>query len=290
MSEPKERAGQDWGTVRGRVAWLLADRFGGNRTAMAAALGLTHMPVSHAVAGTRPPGSRLLRAIIERLGVNADWLLRGRGPPFADEGGRVRPRRAPVLDQPLPGRRRDRTGQELDRWEDATRLLSATQYWLRLGGGHALLAGRRPGFLLGDLLLFETDPTRFPPEDGLYGQLCAVRDPRRPDAPVALGVVTYRRAAEEDGGDRLEVEVVERPEGTAEVADEYVFRVYPGGDVRPFQRKVWVDRGDRGGGKPRRNVPASQRHEEHAWPKRIEYGAVVAVWTGLLLRLDQARP
>src|SRR5262245_9422468 len=160
MKDSKEGSGRDWGTVRERVAWLLAERFHGNRTAMAGALGLTHMAVSRVVTGTRPPGSRLLKAILERLGVNADWLLRGRGPPFAEPGGRVPPRRAPVLDEPLPGRRRDRPGQELGRWEDATRLLSATQFWLRLGGGHALLAGRRRAFRLGDLLLFETDPTR----------------------------------------------------------------------------------------------------------------------------------
>src|SRR5262245_26969398 len=78
-----------------RIDWLLKQCFGNNIAWMARALGVTHAALSRVLLGQMPSG-RMLEALAQRAGVNAQWLLggaaqgeRGRGPgavccPVAD--------------------------------------------------------------------------------------------------------------------------------------------------------------------------------------------------------------
>src|SRR5262245_37383756 len=74
---------QDWSSETKRIAWILNTQFMNNRTEMAQAIGFTNMVVSRVVGGKRPPSARLLKAIIDRLAISAEWLLHGRGQPSA---------------------------------------------------------------------------------------------------------------------------------------------------------------------------------------------------------------
>jgi len=266
---------QDWSTTTKRIEWLLVTQFNGNKTSMVKALGLTTMVISRVVSGQRPPGSRLLRSIIERLSVSADWLLHGRGEPLpGTAAGSGTAGRTPVLKTLLPGRLTGGPSQEPLRWLDSTQLLSPTQYWFFLASGHPLLAVYQRGFVGGDLLLLETDPTRFPPEEKYFERLCVVKNPRGEEPPVKLGLVYYHPGAEEEGPARLEVDTLDRSAEGLGVVEEFIFRRYPGGEVKASQRKLTLTQ-ERVISEPRLPV--------------IKYGDIVAVWTGVLLRYGYVR-
>ena len=64
----------DWSTPGRRVAWLVQDRYAGNKAACAAALGLTHTTINRVVAG-KQPGRKLLMAITQRLNAEVNKAL-----------------------------------------------------------------------------------------------------------------------------------------------------------------------------------------------------------------------
>ena len=71
----------DLGTTTLRVRWLVETRFRGNRSAFAAAIGLTHSAVAR-VFKDRAPGRKMLEAIVANLQVSSEWLISGLGQPF----------------------------------------------------------------------------------------------------------------------------------------------------------------------------------------------------------------
>src|SRR5262249_25959291 len=145
------------------------------------------------VVGGQAPGRKLLAAAAEHLAVDADWLLTGRGQPFA-----APTRGVPVALAPLPGH--PLLHQELAAcWVDvAARAPRPTQYWLGLSAEQPVLRDPARGFLERDELLMEADPGRFPEERWLGGCLCVARRAGPPPA-LKLGALTYYPAEEGEG-------------------------------------------------------------------------------------------
>lgn len=272
---------QNWGTTEKRIAWLVATRFHGNKSEMAGVLDLTHMVISRVVAGKREAGPRLIRRIIEKLGVNAEWLLHGRGEPFPDTATGSPKGRIPVFEKLLAGRLTGASDQQAERWVDGPGLLTPTQYWFVVQSGHPLPSAGERGFRAGDLLLLETDPTRFPPPERLWERLCVFNNPSGSEPPVRLGLVSYYEATIEEGPARLEADTFDGEVAERGIVEEFIFRRYPGGQVQSLQRKLALDR--------KGAVSRATSKNELVVPT-IRYGDLVAVWTGVLLRHGYARP
>ena len=282
LAVPEREAIYDWDTPGKRVTWLLNLRFKGNRSEMARAIEFSHAAIGQVVSGDKTPGGRMLTAIIEKLGVDAEWLLKGQGEPFGTRPeGPDNSRWMPVSDRLFP----DRLPQELnvlsDRTIEVPDIRPSSQYWLRLRNGEPILGEGIHGFVQDDLVLLETDPARFPTEENMREHLCAVKSAPGETPSVKLGSVDFIPGGEEDGPARLEVDTFERlPEDNVR---EIVVRHHPDGRVEGFERlcRKRLFRGEV------RYVPLDQTSMLEPPLRRIDYLDIVAVWTGILYRRNQ---
>jgi hypothetical protein len=159
-------------------------------------------------------------------------------------------------------------------------LLSPTQYWFFLSSDQPLRKAKEKGFVSGDLLLMETDPTRFPAKEWLWEHLCVVKNPRGREPRVMLGLVFFYEADVDAGPERLEAETFERDEQGLEFVDEFLFRRYSGGQVKSLHRQVPIKRK----GQVERELTPEEIPVMAPTLPKIQYGDIVAVWTGILLR------
>jgi hypothetical protein len=198
---------------------------------MARAIGFSHAAVGQVVSGAKPPGGRMLKAIVEKLGVDAGWLLEGKGEPFGAKAEVAdaavwMPVRDRLLAEPLPRELSNRTVV-------GPGYRPSTQYWYRLRATEPVLDVRPLGFRKGDLLLMETDPARFPAEEHLTDRLCAVKSAPGVEPPVKLGAVEFYPGDYEEPGS-LGVDTFEgRGKG---LVREFVVRTHPDGKVETVER------------------------------------------------------
>jgi hypothetical protein len=256
-----------WGTAAARIKWLVEARFGGNRSALAKAVGFSHTIVGRVVAGAKP-GRHLLDAVVTRLGVDRDWLDSGEGQPFPPERADG-DRGIPVAKSPLPGPPLSHQPL-LEGWIVVPEIVpSPTLYWLALKRGQPIVAKSSSGFRAGDLLLMETDPAKFPREADLFGDLCVVQAGGG-GSVLRLATVEYRGW----GGPDDEPAHIEADYHDAAKADqtviEHVYRHYPNGDIRHSQNRRPPGRGE---------APAA----EPSAPT-IRYTDIVSVWRRILRR------
>src|SRR5687768_10761114 len=118
-----EGASSEWGTVTARMRWLLESKYGGSRSAMAKATGVSLTGVIKVVTGQQTPGRRLLETILKNTDVSPAWLLSGEGPRF--RGGAI-----PVATKCLPSppvETMDTAGVP-----DLSDTYAPSRYWLRL--------------------------------------------------------------------------------------------------------------------------------------------------------------
>lgn len=281
-SEPT--SAYDWDTLEKRIKWLLETAYQGNRSEMARKTGLSHTAISKAASGEKPPGRRMLTAIVEKLNVSSDWLLLGRGQPFSSSPDAPdAPFTMPVSDRLLP----ERLPKKL-RTLTSDRIVVpgvrvASQYWFALGRGEAILGDPRRGFVRGDVILLETDPERFPALESFGDTLCVVKDEPTGKPAVQLGSVTYTPASEEGEAARLTVESFEptAPDPDAISVEDHVFRRHPDGRVEPIHRKGWVYK-SRGSERFVRLDHVVGKDE--GLTREIQPSDIVAIWTGILLR------
>lgn len=263
-----------WSTPAARIAWLVQTRFGGNRSAFAVAVGVSHTIIGR-VCGGQPPGRRLMTAIAGRLSVAPDWLLTGAGVPFRSEEG-LSTAGLPLTVRPLPGRPSEYAGwiTDMAAWPPS---LAAFEpdcfYWLELSAGDSLTHSRKQGFLRGDRLLMICDPAKFPRMSHMLNRLCAVRV----DGPteVQLASVSYVPATREDGPARLEAAFFAPP--TSEGREE-VYRHMPGGEVLHYTRRIPVTTFR---GRPR-VAPVDPVCEPDL--PTVRHADIVGVWTEILHR------
>ena len=133
----------DLGTTTLRVRWLVETRFRGNRSAFAAAIGLTHSAVAR-VFKDRAPGRKMLEAIVANLQVSSEWLISGLGQPFRQPTAVAPPVWIPVSTELLPGPVAEHRGR-LASSASATlsEVLRESTYWFQAGRRRAGPGGER---------------------------------------------------------------------------------------------------------------------------------------------------
>jgi hypothetical protein len=224
----------------------------------------------------------MLTAIVQKLGVDGEWLIQGTGEPF----GLDTKAPDPVLWMPVRDRLlAERLPRQLRALSDRTITVPgyrpSTQYWFRLTRGEPVLNRKRGsrGFLNGDHLLMETDPAKFPAEEKLLYHVCAVRSGPGVEPPVKLGAVEFSEADAEEGPRRLEVDTFDDKQ---DFVHETVIRRHPGGKVE-VEERVRQRRERRG----RVEYLPVSRLAFVPNLREIKYADIVAVWTGILYRRDQ---
>ena len=267
-----------WETLANRVKWLLETKFLGNRSHMGKAIGMTHAAVSRAATGETVPSTRMTSLIIQKLGVNAAWLIHGQGEPFAQKGeGTQTLRGTPISDVLLGDVPLNCQSQWSAATQDMLSMLSTTQYWLRLRSRSPLLGQASRGFLENDLILIEADRKLFPQQREFGEQLCVVKLGTGDKATCHLAEVTFYQASLDDGFEGLRAELLEYvpPLETGKQSPPLVSSKM---DLKVQQPKQPLN-------KPRRNI--SPRAPYEVWfPRKvtITLEQIVGFWKGLIYR------
>lgn len=162
-------------TPAGRVAYLLEHRWRGRCSEMARELKIAPSSLSRVVRGERPPGRDLLARIAQHASVNAGWLLTGMGEPFLSSDA-APPRALPLLDLPLAGPIEEQS-QLLARGRlELTKLFTPSSYCLAVRPAHPAIVAWPGEVHDGDVLVLETDASRWREEPGFVeGRICVRR-------------------------------------------------------------------------------------------------------------------
>ncbi len=214
---------------------LVRELFDGSNRKMATFINCSHSAINAVVAGNRAPGFDFLATLASHERVNPDWLLTGRGVPFADQVPSAW--RLPVTAQMLPGP----VGDHGDMLSQATfpvpqEFCFDSRYWLEVHRAGDPGVDTQGWLLPGDLLLIESERSRFPAFDTEGGSLCVVALPGK-SPPLQFAHIEIHRSWDEDG--QLEEEYAEcRPLLTeaGPVIQEYAVRRTPRGKLIPLQR------------------------------------------------------
>lgn len=252
-----------WATQADRIKWLVETRFKNNRSAMAKAIGFSHVIVGRVVAGEANPGPQFREAVVRTLNVNPAWLERGEGRPFPDESGTDG--FVPLAGDPLPGPPVAHRSLIIDHLAVPAVVPSPSVYWLELKKSQPIVAKAVMGFRARDQLLMETDPARFPRAGGLSGELCVIRR----GADHLLAVLHHRRADPDSGHERLEADFFD-PVQVERTVVEHVYRHLPDGRLEHFERSYTA-------------APNPRRTLEPELPE-VRSGDIVAVWLKITRR------
>lgn len=68
-----------------RIAWVIDEKCGGNRSKFARAIGITPAFAAQLYDGTRIPSDRTISDICREFGINEVWIRTGEGEPFQKE-------------------------------------------------------------------------------------------------------------------------------------------------------------------------------------------------------------
>jgi transcriptional regulator with XRE-family HTH domain len=272
---------EEWKSPGERVNWLIDKKFMGNRSTMARRLGFSPSTLSRVVTGEKPPGRRLLSAIVERLGVDSKWLLTGEGEPFVRASARAGlETAAPVANDLLPGPPQDcrelLTPESLDTFS----LLGPSQYWYRLKRDDPIVKNSGRGFRSGDLLLLEADRTRFPKADEMTNVICVVTLVVDGVSTRKLGVVTHYRGSSDEGPARLEANTFDLEVDTELLVKEYIIRAYQNRKAELITRDMRLKE-FRGG---QVLTPLNRASNMSTDDFEINSDNIVAYWTGILYR------
>jgi ribosomal protein S30 len=268
-----------WETPTTRVNWLLETKFGGNRSTMGKAIGMTHAAVSRAASGAAAPGTRMMSLIVEKLGVNAAWLLHGQGEPFAQENkNTLRRRGTPISDVPLGGVPQSCQSQLSAATLDMLGMLSQTQYWLRLRSRSPLLGQASRGFLENDMILIEADRKLFPQQHEFGEQLCVVKLGTGKNTTCHLAEVTFQPASPDEGDEGLVAELLEYQPQT-DTDKQFTLLLTSDGEIKVQQPKT--------SSKSSRNLrPRAPDNVSFAERVKITPTQIVGVWTGMIYRTN----
>lgn len=72
--------------IRERIAWIIDEKCGGNRSKFARAIGITPAFAAQLYDGTRIPSERTISDICREFSVNRSWMETGVGEPFVSLG------------------------------------------------------------------------------------------------------------------------------------------------------------------------------------------------------------
>lgn len=260
-------------TPAGRVKWLLATRWEGNRSAMARDVGATHTAIAKVVTDQQEPGRRLLTKIAATTDISADWLLTGRGSPYT-------PGAIPVAHRVLSGAPQEHATDLVDeKIEELPDLYTPSRYWLRVQRGEPVVKDPRQKIKMGDLLLLETAREVFPKVSDLWQTLCVIRltGPELPQ--FKLAIVDHVGRSEGDP-EHLEADVFAL-EG--ELIKQTILEESPTGDLLAYSRLVRREKSK--GPREFAGTRAVHHLDPALWPVRIKFEDVIAVCILVVRRL-----
>lgn len=259
----KKKVDPDWTTSMGRVKWILASRYGGNRSAMAKDTGVSLTGIIKVITGQQNPGRRLMEKIVQSTDISPAWLLAGEGQPLTGSA-------LPVAIGCLPGPPTE--GHALltdERVSELTELYSSSRYWLKLGAAEPVVKASGISFRVGDLLLMDTDRTKFPPVEQLNELWGVVRVQGRRESRVQLAALSYYTESEDNGPAHLEAETYEHH---PQVITRVKVDIYPDGRIETSGHSVCMEQPKGGDSKP-----SKQRWQSSILSHMIDYENVVAV-------------
>lgn len=179
---------QDPTIVGKRVQQVLDKKYGANQRKMAKDLGVSQAAVSRVVNGQRMPSFALLQSLVLQTGVDANWLLTGKGTPFGDAA--EEPRGLPLSKHFLPQLRQVR--HELPRYAfpQLAALYRESRYIVEVQPDEPAVKIKAAKIKAGDLLVLESDPEYWSRDPGLLSQRdCVVSIPDGDAVSLALGRV-----------------------------------------------------------------------------------------------------
>jgi len=143
-----------------RVRWLLEDYWKGNRKKCADDIGVNPTYISRVATETNNPGTDLLEKFAEKPFINTRWLLTGHGTPYLSADQQFPTSwTLPVVGELPNGQIRQpssllaRHHKEID-----VANYSISRCWTQLTISDELAHRGDFGFLVGDYILWETDP------------------------------------------------------------------------------------------------------------------------------------
>jgi len=189
----------------------------GSQSALAKKLGVSQPAISRVAAGEQLPSGKLILALTKHTRLNLDWLFTGRGDKLlAEGGGSVK---VPVADRPLPGapeQHRDLLNEEYLAGCGVS--LTPSMYWLRVQRNDPITGAADQKIRPGDLILLETDRSRFPKVDQIFQELWVVRLKIKGEIQHRLAEVTYT-----DGG-RMDADTFDLGEFNNQMQEEIIIR------------------------------------------------------------------
>lgn len=216
-------------SAQDRVRWLLDNRYGGSRAAMAAATKVSLTAIVKVVSGQQAPGRRLLETLAANSEVNPAWLLVGEGAPFRGTA-------VPVASQCLlgpPSMHPDAiTGERVT---ETDVIYSPTRYWLMLTANEPATRVTGTGLRVGDTLLMETDRATYPALEQMNDRWVVVKLPRLKGIVARLAQACYYPAGESES----EVLEVDTHEDHPVAGRRFVLDELPEGGWRVDERKVY---------------------------------------------------
>ena len=253
----------DWTTSMGRVKWLLASRYGGNRSAMAKATGVSLTGIIKVITGQQNPGRRLMEKIVQTTDVSPAWLFAGEGQPLKGTA-------LPVAIGCLPGPPTEGHALLIDEQvSEMTELYSSSRYWLKLGAAEPVVKATGITFHTGDLMLMDTDRTKFPFAEEWNDQWGVVRIKGKEGPRVQLAELTYHRESDDNGPAHLEADTFEHHPW---VITRVTVDMYPNGRLKASGRTFRSEqpKGDD-------SKPSKQTWQSSILSHQVKYEDVVAV-------------
>ncbi len=189
---PPQNSLKDSG-FEGRLALLLRDRFAGNQTAMAKALGVSQASVSRAVRGLHRPSGKLVAAVARLTGMTEQWLLTGHSvpQPVTTQDASPRPHVPaclPVAAGILPGPPAHHSLRLQGETFPVPEVHYApTRYWLRISDTLKMADSLSARLSTGDLVLMESDRRTWETDlSVLENKLCGLHLACEQDAVLLL--------------------------------------------------------------------------------------------------------
>lgn len=145
-----------------RVDWVLKKVWGGSQTRMAEEIGVSQSAISNVVTGRQEPGRKFLASVAGNSLINSTWIITGQGDPLVTLGSEAGRRAAYVARQLFEGRP-DEHGDCLGHMlEVPLPFYRPSRYWLQVDGTSPLIEAEQLRIAVGDIILFEPDPTGWP--------------------------------------------------------------------------------------------------------------------------------
>lgn len=249
-----------------RLKCLVDVVYNGNQASLANDANLTPSMISMLLSGNRLPGSRARAKLLNAASFSGEWLLYGTGNPPRRGASEVVSTSIPITKVPLEASGRIKGGKKAAKAPIlSSRARLADMYWLEIDRSRASgLFCKDLGFREDDLVLFSRDSHQFPRPDSFKETLCIVSNPTSRGRSPVFALVSNETDLD-SGGQSLVAKTRDR----LSLIDQLTIVV-----TLKSERIV--------NAVTRRHTPQEYSNADNT--NHVEFGDILAVWTGILLR------